>query len=95
MIVVSNELIWEMIFFGCFEVLEDGICKQSYQYDFFNYVGLVRLVWIYLVFIIYIMDIFIDINLFGNGLGIVDFEIQFSQIINDYECVVFFVDEVG
>ena len=46
-VVVNNELTWESIPPGTIETKPDGVRRQHYYHDFFNYAGLHRSVWIY------------------------------------------------
>jgi beta-glucuronidase len=56
-VVVNNELTWESIPPGTVETKPDGVRRQHYYHDFFNYAGLHRSVWIYATPRSYIADI--------------------------------------
>jgi beta-glucuronidase len=56
-VVVNNELTWESIPPGTIETKPDGVRRQHYYHDFFNYAGLHRSVWIYATPQSYIADI--------------------------------------
>ena len=56
-VVVNNELTWESIPPGTIETKPNGVRRQHYYHDFFNYAGLHRSVWIYATPQSYITDI--------------------------------------
>jgi len=56
-VVVNNELTWESIPPGTIETKPDGVRRQHYYHDFFNYAGLHRSAWIYATPQSYIADI--------------------------------------
>ena len=69
-VVVNNELTWESIPPGTIETKPDGVRRQHYYHDFFNYAGLHRSAWIYATPQSYIADITVVTDL-EDGCGIV------------------------
>ena len=62
-VVVSNELTWESIPPGVINEGPDGIRRQSYFQDFFNYAGLIRSVWLSTTSVDHLEDITVTTDL--------------------------------
>ena len=67
-VAVNNELTWHTIPPGTIDILDDGSRRQRYFYDFFNYAGLHRHVWLHTTPRRYIRDIAVTTSLIdGSG----------------------------
>ncbi|KAF7553422.1 hypothetical protein G7Z17_g3667 [Cylindrodendrum hubeiense] len=94
-IAVSNELSWDTIPPGRIEELPNGKRKQHYQHDFFNYSGLARSVYLYSVPNVFINDITISTDLLAGGVGVVDFQIDTNQPVENERIKISLTDEDG
>jgi beta-glucuronidase len=59
-----------------------GYSAQTYRFDFFNYAGIHRPVWLYSTPLVYVEDISIKTDIVGNGnfySGIVHYDVAFAS----------------
>ncbi|KAF9877075.1 hypothetical protein CkaCkLH20_05341 [Colletotrichum karsti] len=94
-VAVSNELTWDTIPPGRIETLQSGKRKQHYQHDFFNYAGLARSVSLYAVPSISVSDITVVTDVGDGNTGIVNFEVETTQSVEDNKLKVSIIDEEG
>lgn len=74
-VVVNNELSWASIPPGTIEVQPDGRRVQRYAFDYFNYSGLHRSVWLYTTPRSHISDITVTTG-FDGSTGLVDYRVD-------------------
>ncbi|XP_044758780.1 beta-glucuronidase isoform X2 [Coccinella septempunctata] len=92
----DNTLLEDTIPQGKLETLSSGRVSQTYTFDFFNYAGIDRSVFLYSTPIIYIDDITIVTESIENGTALISFNVAFTNCSDEnVTCHVQLYDKMG